>query len=364
MQIPRRTTRTIGVRRLIRQAIERLPVGRRLAIRLGRAIVVRLGAPPVDGRVLHQWERVPRRFVVSPAPRPISLAGPEPPLADGATAATRSLYPTGPPDSSFDIELFEALNAEYASKPLVPEPRGNDPASYALRARDRLVRVHASIDLADRQVLEFGCGTGSEVWTLSHQFGSDATGIDVVERAAWQALADERTHYVLADIAVDRPFPADHFDRIVSFSVLEHVVHPRSTLEELHRVLRPGGLAWISANLYRGPMASHLYRDVYFPWPHLLFSDDVFREFYRRRGLPAAPAVWVNRLSWTEYEAIFRRTGYRLRSLTFSERTFDEALYQRFSSVLSRYPRWDLSRDFFHVVLEKPRRRPSLFRGG
>jgi len=245
----------------------------------------------------------------------------------------------------------------------VPEPRGNDPASDSVRARERLIRVHRSIDLADRRVLEFGCGPGYEVWTLSHQFGSDATGIDVVERAAWQTLADERTHYVLADIAVDRPFPADHFDRIVSFSVFEHVVHPRSTLEELSRVLRPGGLAWISANLYRGPMASHKYRDVYFPWPHLLFTDDVFREFYRRQGRPASPAAWVNRLSWTEYEAIFRRIGFRLRSLTFSERPFDEPFYERFSSVLSRYPRWDLSRDFFHVVLEKPRRRvPRVFR--
>ena len=36
-----------------------------------------------------------------------------------------------------------------------------------------------------------------------------------------------------------------------------------------------GGLAWIKAN--RGPKASHRYRWVNFPWPHLLFTDEVFR---------------------------------------------------------------------------------------
>jgi len=155
---------------------------------------------------------------------------------------------------------------------------------------------------------------------------------------------------------VDRPFPGASFDRIVSFSVFEHVGHPYASAAELFRVLRPGGLAWISANLYRGPMASHRYREVYFPWPHILFGDDIFREFYRRRGKPGQTAAWVNRLSWLDYEAMFRRIGFRLRSLRFSERPIDDAFYTRFEGVLGRYPRWDLERDFFHVVLEKPGR--------
>ena len=155
-------------------------------------------------------------------------------------------------------------------------------------------------------------------------------------------------------MALDRPFPAGHFDRIVSFSVFEHVVHPRATLVELHCILRPGGLMWLSANLHRGPMASHKYRDVFFPWPHLLFGDDVFREFHRRRGLPPQGAAWVNRLSWTEYAALFAEVGFRLRSARFSEAAFDEPFYKRFESVLARYPRRDLGLDFFHVVLENP----------
>ena len=90
-----------------------------------------------------------------------------------------------------------------------------------------------------------------------------------------------------------------------------------------------------------------------FPFPHLLFTDDVFREFFRRRGLPEQGASWVNRLTWAEYENHFRRLGFRIRALQFTETDLDESFYRRFESVLGRYPRWDLTRDFFQVVLEK-----------
>jgi hypothetical protein len=42
--------------------------------------------------------------------------------------------------------------------------------------------------------------------------------------------------------------------------------------------------------------------------------------------------------------------------LRFRETPLDEAFYQRFSHILGRYPRWDLTKDFFDVVVEKPRR--------
>jgi hypothetical protein len=103
-------------------------------------------------------------------------------------------------------------------------------------------------------------------------------------------------------------------------------------------------------------MASHRYREINFPFPHLLFTDDVFREFYRRQGMPEMEAAWVNRLTWAEYEDHFARIGFRVRGTTFRETPLDEAFYARFESVLGRYPRTDLQRDFFRVVLEKPRR--------
>jgi SAM-dependent methyltransferase len=352
----KRASRAPRLRHAVRRLSEILPVGgstlRRVARSAERTALdsghrgsrgsYGLGPPP------------PSAFQIEPPPPPPRGPFAEPPDVDEPGDVVRSVLARTTPLPPMDIDLFEALNAEYASHPLVPDPTGRDGASRAERARRRLESVHASIGLTGQRVLEFGCGAGYEIWYLDHWFGADATGVDVAERRAWAELSGERTHFVMADLAVDNPFPADHFDRIVSFSVFEHVGHPYAAMAALYRSLKPGGLAWISANLHRGPRASHKYRHVTFPYPHLLFEDDVFREFFRRRGLPESGASWVNRLTWSEYEHHILQLGFRIRALRFTETEIDEPFYERFEEILGRYPRFDLTKDFFKVVLEKP----------
>jgi len=337
--------------RTVRGRIGR-PVGR-IAVAIGGPDALTAGAGRV-GR--SSWGSLPARWAVLPRPRAVGSSWSEPPGIDNAGAIVRSVYDTGDRPLVMDLALLEALNEEYRPRPLVPEPPKYDQASREDRARRRLLDVHHAIDIADKRVLELGCGAGFEVWYLSHHFGADAWGVDVSERVAWQTLADERTHFVCADLSVDHPFEADSIDRIMSFSVLEHVVHPYNVLAELYRIMKPGGLAWISANLHRGPRASHLYRELYFPFPHLLFSDDVIRQFREKHHGRAEGATWVNRLTWAQYEDYFREIGFVMRSLRFSETPLDEAFYGRFTDILGRYPRWDLTKDFFYTTLEKPRR--------
>jgi SAM-dependent methyltransferase len=296
----------------------------------------------------------PTRFRISPRPVDLGSQWPEPPPVDEPMKIITNTYTHGAPHPRFDIELFESLNAEYASKPVVPEPPTYDAEATAGRARDRMLGVHKAIDLAGKRVLEIGCGGGYEVWYLAHHFGAEAYGVDVVSRRAWDVLADERTHYECADMASANPYPADFFDRVISFTVWEHVVHPYKMIRETYRVMKPGGLAWIRANLHRSAVASHLYREIFFPYPHLLFSDDVIREFYKRRGEQPRGASWVNRLTWSQYERYFTMVGFRIRMLRFTERELDTAFYERFEDALGRYPRFDLTKDFFTVVLEKP----------
>ena len=304
--------------------------------------------PPLPDK----W-RVPPALESEPLRRKPQAAPPPGPRFEEEILATLSSE-RARRDIQFDIDLFEALNEEYSSKPLVAAPQTYEPSSLTERSRTRLSAVHQSIDLMDKRVLEIGCGHGFEVWMIAHNFSSEAHGIDVREYSAWEHLADERTHYHQADLCVDNPFSPDFFDRILSFVVWEHISHPYRMLEEAHRVLKPGGLMWLRANLYRGAMASHRYREVYFPWPHLLFSDEVFEEFYRRRGKMNVRAAWVNKLTWPHYEAYFERIGFKIRMVRFSGAPFDEEFYTRFEDVLGRYPRSDLERDFFTAVIEKP----------
>ena len=339
----------------VRTALEKVPVVGQPAIRTLAAIRLAVGpsrgsAGGVDGH--------PRRFVTRPAPGPIPETWPTPPTIDRPMAAIEGGRESADdrPGVVFDVDLFDSLNAEYADRPLVAEPQRYDDASLLERAQIRLSAVHRTIDLRRGPVLEFGCGAGYEIWRLSHAFDVAGWGVDIQERQAWASLADARTQFVCADLATDRPFEADYFERVVSFTVFEHVDHPYAALEELFRVMKPGGLAWIKANLYRGPMASHRYRWINFPFPHLLFTDEVLRESCRRHDRPEQGAAWVNRLSWADYESYLRRIGFRIRLLRFQERPLDEAFYARFEDILGRYPRTDLTRDFFEVVLEKPHR--------
>ena len=355
----------------------------RLGARLDQA--ARPAAPPEASSwgslpAVHRPQPVPVAFPTE-LPRPPVIDMPMDPLAPAAPDAApapavspamgtvpRAPARAAPPRIRFDAELFEQLNAEYADRPLVPAPRRYDHEAMIESAVGRLRGVHRAIDLADRTLLEVGCGGGYELWHAAHALGADAWGVDVVERRSWSALRGDRVHLQVADLATANPFAPDTFERAMSFTVWEHVLHPYRMLVETHRVLRPGGLFWMKANLHRGPQASHLYRHIAFPFPHLLFSDDVISEALARRGVEVDGAAWVNRLTWAHYEDYFREIGFRILALRFRETPLDEAFYERFQDVLGRYPRWELSRDFFEVVLEKgdpparpgPRRRPAV----
>jgi hypothetical protein len=90
---------------------------------------------------------------------------------------------------------------------------------------------------------------------------------------------------------------------------------------------------------------------VFFPWPHLLFTDDVFEQFYQRRGVEGQRAAWVNRWSAAEYLMCFEELGLSVLSCSYAKTPVDEAFYARFEDILSRYPRSDLERDFIKVHL-------------
>ena len=53
--------------------------------------------------------------------------------------------------------------------------------------------------------------------------------------------ADPRAEIRVAPTLVDAGYPEAHFDQVIIWHVFEHLLDPRRTLEEIHRVLKPGG---------------------------------------------------------------------------------------------------------------------------
>jgi SAM-dependent methyltransferase len=101
-------------------------------------------------------------------------------------------------------------------------------------------------DLAGCDVLEAGCGIGTDGCRFA-QAGARYTGLDRSETA----LALARRNFVLTGLTgefvqgtvTSLPFPDETFDLAFSHGVIHHVHDTQAAVDELERVLRPGGRA-------------------------------------------------------------------------------------------------------------------------
>lgn len=129
-----------------------------------------------------------------------------------------------------------------------------------------LVSKHLTAnDLTDRNVLEIGCGRGELVQRLiggtarpRHLVAADFAHSAVrVGRRRTQVIPGRCVSWAVASI-LEIPSPDATFDTVISCETIEHVVDPVGALEEIYRVLRPGGRLLLSTPNYMGPMG--LYR--------------------------------------------------------------------------------------------------------
>jgi ubiquinone/menaquinone biosynthesis C-methylase UbiE len=96
------------------------------------------------------------------------------------------------------------------------------------------------------KVLEIGCGLGTDGAQFA-EAGADYTGVDLTEAAVDLArkrfeLFDLPGSFQTAD-AENLPFPDNSFDVVYSHGVLHHTPDTQKAIQEVHRVLRPGGQA-------------------------------------------------------------------------------------------------------------------------
>ncbi len=135
---------------------------------------------------------------------------------------------------------FNEVNVmEYTGERMVPE--GADVTTYL----EHVFRyAFACKNVRNRKVLDIASGEGYGTYALS-KVASGVIGIDV----SAEAVAHAKSKYGL-DFRVGNaeriPLESGSFDAVVSFETVEHVPNPRLFIEEIYRVLRPGGMVVIS----------------------------------------------------------------------------------------------------------------------
>lgn len=109
------------------------------------------------------------------------------------------------------------------------------------------------------RLLDHGCGSADlRDWLNKHKPDFSWKGVDIACSPEVDARPQERC--ALNDLytydGITLPFPDNSFDVVYSNNVFEHVRHPEAALDEIHRVLTPGG-HFIASLSYLYPLHSY-----------------------------------------------------------------------------------------------------------
>ena len=108
------------------------------------------------------------------------------------------------------------------------------------------------IRVQGHRILDLGCGNGGYSQVLQ------AGGGEVISTDR-QCPQTSLRHFVLAD-AQSLPFALGSFSLVFCASLIEHVPRPRTLLEEIRRVLVPGGVGYLSFPPFYSPLGGHQFK--------------------------------------------------------------------------------------------------------
>ena len=149
---------------------------------------------------------------------------------------------------------------------------------YTLLARDTVEQLSAYTDLDGATVIDVGAGAGFLARALQDA-GTRCTPIDCDLREI--TAHGEPPRNTLAASALALPFRTSSADVCLSSNALEHVPDPWRMAEEMVRVVRPGGIVYISFTNWLSPWGGHETS----PW-HYLGGHRAARRYERRHGRP------------------------------------------------------------------------------
>jgi 2-polyprenyl-3-methyl-5-hydroxy-6-metoxy-1,4-benzoquinol methylase len=219
------------------------------------------------------------------------------------------------------------------------------PSRYLWRNPFKIIEYEellANVRIASSDViLDIGCGSGPQDVLLARKaarvIGIDTSVGEIARAKALAAIYARGRALEFRCTALERAgFPAQHFDKVVSFCVLEHIVNRDEVLGVVSRVLKPGGqlvmsvdsLATITdSRLIAKHRADHAVQTY--------FSPAELREMLESRGFrdvriwPIFRSPYARRLFEAGIDREFRFNRYRkfgsLARLTFDERRYRHA---------------------------------------
>lgn len=97
----------------------------------------------------------------------------------------------------------------------------------------------------NESVLDVGCGDGAVAEFLKKHYQSKVIGLDFSVTALKKAHS-RGISVILADVEKSLPINSNSIDLVFFGDVVEHIYSPDTALQEIHRVLKPGGKLIVS----------------------------------------------------------------------------------------------------------------------
>jgi SAM-dependent methyltransferase len=141
---------------------------------------------------------------------------------------------------------------------------------------ERFVRDASAAVPAGSLVLDAGAGDGIyRPWFSQHRY--ESADFEQVDKPY-------QTSTYVCDLA-SIPVASERYDLVLLTQVLEHLPEPREVLAELRRVLKPGGLIYVSAPLY--------YEEHEQPYDYFRYTQFALMRMFSEAGFGAVRIDWL-----------------------------------------------------------------------
>jgi len=118
--------------------------------------------------------------------------------------------------------------------------------TYGRRKCDAILDRYLPPEGRGARLLDAGCGSGYALYTYAGR-GYDCAGLDAAEGMVENARGLNPGMDIRLGDVEKLPCEDDSFDYLLNIEVIRYLSDPRISIREFHRVLKPGGVALVTA---------------------------------------------------------------------------------------------------------------------
>lgn len=238
--------------------------------------------------------------------------------------------------------MFTAIQCEILKR-ISPAGRDCMVGAYTHESKLALLGDEVPGKIADKTVIDFGCGEGSESVEMAQMGARRVIGVDIREEVLETARRRARDSGV-EDRCYFTTTPNERADVIVSLDSFEHFGDPAGTLRTMNSLLEPNGevIASFGPTWYH-PLGGHLFS--VFPWAHLIFSEAAllrWRSSFKADGATRFSEVagGLNQMTIGRFEKLIAASPFKLADFELVPirlfRHFNNRLTREFTTAIVR----------------------------